>query len=262
MLATRYPAATVYTLSSMNSSNLPTSYPAPLNHHSLYVPSISSSMPFPDSYFDAVISRSCTTSLRNEEWAQNFFDCMRVLKPGGQIEILSLDPHMSREGHRLSSWVDEHVASRLEAHAMSMLPSDTVLDTMEIVGLQNIRRARIALPAHLPTPKAVGANMAKSAPPGTAVGTGPGASGGASAPAPSTTPQDILDASKMMAFLGRHLYQELYGKFVHTNQGEEWFWTRKDIRAESEKHQTKMVLTIACAQKQNGPVNGESYLDI
>lgn len=221
---------TVYTLSSTQTPP-PASYPAPLNHHSLYLASLSSQSPFPDNYFDAIISRSVATVLRNDEWARLFFDCMRVLKPGGQIEIFSVDAHMSCEGPKMSSWVDEHLACRLESSGISKQASDTVLDTMEIVGLENIRRARIALPAQ--PPKA----MVRPAP----------APSNASIRMP--TPQETFESSKMMAFLGRHFYQDLYGKFVHTSQGEEWFWGHKDIRDECEHYKTKMILTIACAQK-------------
>ena len=65
-----------------------------------------------------------------------------------------------------------------------------------------------------------------------------------------------------MAYLGRHFYQDLYGKFVRLNQGEEWFWSRQDIQAECEQYQTKMVLTIACARKPGMAVGNESYLSI
>lgn len=246
MLATRYPASTVYTLSASKSSTPPTSYPAPLNHHSLYIPSISSATPFPDRYFDAIVSRSVGTVLRNEEWARCFFDCMRVLKPGGQLEILTIDAHMSCEGPKLSLWVDEHLSCRLEAHGLSKQASDTVLDTMEIVGLENIRRARVALPAH--SPKAV----ARPA---------PQASHTFGAAIPTPTLQDSIDASRMMSLLGRHFYQELHNSFLHTQQGEEWFWNRKDIRDECERYKTKMVLTIACAIKPKA-TPGESYLDL
>ncbi|KAH8709954.1 hypothetical protein GQ44DRAFT_763258 [Phaeosphaeriaceae sp. PMI808] len=245
MLASRYPAATVYTISSTQSSNPPTSYPAPLNHHSLYVRSLSSATPFPDSYFDAIISRSVATVLRNDEWARCFFDCMRVLKPGGQIEILSVDAHMSSEGPKLSAWVDEYLSGRLEAHGLSKQASDSVLDTMEIVGLENIRRARVALPAH--SLKAV-----KSPPP-------PSHTFGNATPVP--TQQESADTSIMMTFLGRHFYQDLHSKFVQSSRGEEWFWARKEIRDECERYQTKMVLTIACAHKPKA-TPGESYLNI
>lgn len=233
MLAARYPAATVYTLSTLKSSNAPTSYPAPLNHHSLYVPSLSSATPFPDDYFDAVISRSVATVLRNDEWARSFFECMRVLKPGGQLEILSVDAHSSCEGPRLSSWVDEHIVCKLETSGLSRQASDTILDTMEIVGLENIRRARVALPACSPRAISRGAaNLSQ-------------AHGAGLTP----SPQDSADASRMMAFLGQHFYQDLYDKFMRPDQGDEWFWSRKDLRDECERYKTKMVLTIACAQK-------------
>ncbi|KAH7070986.1 hypothetical protein FB567DRAFT_539064 [Paraphoma chrysanthemicola] len=244
ILATRYPTSTVYTLST--SPTTPTStYPAPLNHHSLYLPSLTAPSPFPDNYFDAIVSRSLATTLRNDEWARAFFDCMRVLKPGGQIEVLSVDAHLSCEGPKLRDWVDEMLSNRLEAHGVSRQASDTVLDTMEIVGLENIRRARVALPAH--SPKALPAGR-------------PGTSSSA-ATVPQAT-QDSTDASRMMSFLGRHFYQDLYGKFLRSEHGEEWFWTRRDVRDECERYKTKMVLTIACAVKPTNGGMGESYLDI
>ena len=196
-----------------------------------------------DEYFDAIVSRTVATILRNDEWARSFFDCMRTLKPGGQIEVLSIDPHMSSEGSQTALWVDEHLTCRLEAHGLSRQASDTVLDTMEIVGLDNIRRARVALPAH--SPKAA----ARAAPPPSH-----------NMPAPS--PQDTMDTSRMMALLGRHFYQDLYGSFVHASQGEEWFWGRKDLRDECERYRTKMVLTIACALKPSAPLSTETFLDV
>jgi SAM-dependent methyltransferase len=216
----------------MTSFDSPTSYPAPLNHHSLYVPSLSSPMPFPDGYFDVIVSRSVSTVLRNDQWARFFFDCRRVLKPGGQLEILSVDAHLNSEGQRMSSWVDNHIVNRLEAHSLSKLPSDTVLDTMEIVNLENIRRARVALPTSLSASKV---------------------------PNAASSSQDAIDASRMMSFLGRHFYQDLYGKMMRSQPGAEWFWSHPDIQNECERHQTKMVLTIACAHKPLASSPGENY---
>ncbi|KAL7774722.1 hypothetical protein CFE70_005636 [Pyrenophora teres f. teres 0-1] len=200
-----------------------------------------------DGYFDAIISRSVATSLRHDEWTQSFFDSMRILKPGGHIEILAVDAHMSCEGPKLSAWVDEHLSCRLEAQGVGKQPSDTVLDTMEIVGLENIRRARIALPAQ--PPKA----MAKVAP-------AQSHTFGTTIPAP--TPQDTLDTTRMMAFLGRLMYQSSYNSYMHAEQGDEWFWSRKDIREECDRYKTKLILTIACAQKPFAGHGMETYLDI
>ena len=204
-------------------------YPAPLNHHPLFIPSTSAPLPFPDGYFDAIVSRSVSTILGNDEWAPCFFDSMRVLKPGGQLEILSLDAHISREGPKLSAWVDEYATGRLEAQGLSMQPSDTVLDTMDIVGLENIRRARIALPAH-------------AAPPGST--------------------REAADTGRMMMLLGRHFYQDLYGRFLDVRQGEEWFWEPKDIRAECDRQQAKMVLTVTCSRKPSESPDRRSFLSV
>jgi hypothetical protein len=118
---------------------------------------------------------------------------------------------------------------------------------MEIVGLENIRRARVALPAH--SPKAV-VPARPAAPPLHAYGA-----------ATQAASQDSADASRMMSFLGRHFYQDLHGKLLQAQAGEEWFWARRDVREECERYKTKMVLTIACALKPS-VTPGESYLDI
>lgn len=160
--------------------------------------------------------------------------------------MLSIDPHLSCEGPKLSAWVDEHLTCRLEAHGQSMQASETVLDTMETVGLENIRHARVALPAHSLK---------------TTVRPAPPSSHTSGAAMPSPTSQDTVDAGRMMSFLGRHFYQDMHGPFLHVREGEEWFWARRDIRDECERYKTKMVLTITCAQKANRS-NSESYLDL
>jgi hypothetical protein len=167
--------------------------------------------------------------LSNDEWTPCFFDSVRVLKPGGQMEVLSLDAHISREGRKLSTWVDQHMTTRLEAQDLSMQPSDTVLDTMDTVGLENIRRARVALPAHV---------------------------------APPTSTRETVDTNRMMTLLGNHFYQELYGRFLDARQGEEWWWERKDIREECDRQQAKMVLTITCARKSTLDVHRQSFLSM
>jgi hypothetical protein len=65
----------------------------------------------------------------------------------------------------------------------------------------------------------------------------------------------------MMAFLGRHFYQDLYSRFMNMDRGEEWFWTHKDLRDEIDRYKTKIVLTISIAQKSDSMCNGQSYLE-
>jgi hypothetical protein len=107
--------------------------------------------------------------------------------------------------------------------------SDAVLDTMDTVGLENIRRARVALPEHT---------------------------------APSTSMRDTIETTRMMTLLGRHFYQDLYGRLLQAGQSEEWFWERKDIREECNRQQAKMVLTITCARKPSAAVHKQSFLSI
>ncbi len=102
---------------------------------------------------------------------------------------------------------------------------------MEKVGLENIRRARVALPESTTLPRMK-----------------PGPNG-----VPFPPPPDMGDSIKMMAFLGRHFYQDLYGKTLELGADDKWFWTRKDIQNECERLQTKILVTIACAQKPGDP---------
>lgn len=172
--------------------------------------------------------------LRIGEWATAFRDCMRVLKPRGHLEILSLDPQMNKQGSALTKWVDGHIITRLEAHDMHVLPSEAVLKAMDAAGLRGIRRARIALPTTLPKAKAT-----------------------------VSEPRDMADTNRMMALLGRHLYQDLYGTFLQQQQRDEtFFWAQKEIRVECERLQTKMILVIACGQKPELPSNLGGDLDV
>lgn len=171
--------------------------------------------------------------LRIGEWATVFQDCMRVLKPRGHMEILSLDPQMTKQGSALMKWVNDHTVMRLEAHGMHVLPSEAVLREMDAAGLQGIRRARIGLPTTLPRAKAT-----------------------------TSEPREIADTDRMMGLLGRHLYQDLYGTILQLKREESFFWDQKEIRLECERLQTKMILVIACGQKPALPVNLEGFLDV
>jgi SAM-dependent methyltransferase len=208
VLAARYPGVTVFTISSQNANN-GMAGPAPTNHHSLYLPSPSSTMPFPDCYFDAIISRSLPSMLRKKDLNKTFSECMRCLKPGARIEFHTLDPYLASQGPATKSWIDEQLIAELRAGGKCRSPSTATIDAMSNAGLQNIKQARVALPAV--------------------------ASGSS-------------NEAKLLTNLGHYLYQDLYCNLVRF-QGEGWFWDSRQVAEECKALQTQMVITIACSQK-------------
>ncbi|KAF2835691.1 hypothetical protein M501DRAFT_941400 [Patellaria atrata CBS 101060] len=232
-LAARYPRATIYTVSSSNTTSPPTDWPSPPNHHCLYLPTASFTIPFADNYFDFVVSKTLPKLVHNDQWTSVFQDCMRILKPGGWMEISTLDPHFARQGPTLAEWVNTHIERRLDESGFSTRPSEDVLKTMEDVGLTNLRRAKIALPVSLPLsasrPNVNFQNRQTM----------------------QTTFEDP-DARRLMVYLGRHFYQDLYSQCLTPQESKHWFWNNKSIRTEFEGLQTGSLLTIACAQKSDG----------
>src|SRR5438309_7182289 len=64
VLAAKYPNVTVYSVSSQDISNPPCAWPAPLNHHPLYLHRRNSTLPFPDNYFDVISTKSFSAILK------------------------------------------------------------------------------------------------------------------------------------------------------------------------------------------------------
>ncbi|KAK6503557.1 hypothetical protein TWF481_008571 [Arthrobotrys musiformis] len=156
-----YPNATVYNLTPS-----PATYPtSPAgnqpgsgnstdnlnNHHQIHHASFASPFPFPSGFFTVVTFRflPCTSDAL---WPFIVSQCMRVLKPGGYLELSVLDIDMVNMGPRTKRTVDE-IKVNLRKHQSGngsdwhkKTPSEKALRLMAKRGFTDITRCRVGLP--------------------------------------------------------------------------------------------------------------------
>ncbi|KAK6351606.1 hypothetical protein TWF718_004762 [Orbilia javanica] len=156
-----YPNATVYNLTPS-----PANYPASPagsqpsssnsgdhlnNHHQIHHVSFASPFPFPSGFFTVVTFRflPCTSDAL---WPFIVSQCMRVLKPGGYLELSVLDIDMVNMGPRTKRTVDE-IKANLRKHQSGngsdwhkKTPSEKALRLMAKRGFTDITRCRVGLP--------------------------------------------------------------------------------------------------------------------
>ncbi len=80
-------------------------YPAPLNHHPLFLPQPTSALPFPDNYFDIISTKSFPGILRAPDWIPMLRECNRVLRPGGFF-LWSATPVYWKDDESVQIWRD------------------------------------------------------------------------------------------------------------------------------------------------------------
>ncbi|KAK6537016.1 hypothetical protein TWF281_001220 [Arthrobotrys megalospora] len=156
-----YPNATVYNLTP-SPAIYPTSpaggQPSPgnsadnlNNHHQIHHASFASPFPFPSGFFTVVTFRflPCTSDAL---WPFIISQCMRVLKPGGYLELSVLDIDMVNMGPRTKRTVDE-IKLNLRKHQSGngsdwnkKTPSEKALRLMAKRGFADITRCRVGLP--------------------------------------------------------------------------------------------------------------------
>jgi len=221
VLAAKYPASTVHTFSTASTDRGPQtgssrqsySWPAPTNHCTSFIPASDGFFPFPDNHFDVITSRAFSTTVKSKSWLFVLQECHRCLKPGGWLEIQSLDALPSRPGELLTAWAEARLLSAIDECGLVARPSKKILDYFDIAGLGDIKSCRIALPV-----------VARS--------------GGA---------PEQADAVKVMVQAGRHYYSELYAEFL--KGGAPWWWNNKTIRQECEKEGTMFGFMISFGRK-------------
>src|SRR5438046_1732433 len=109
------PFSTVLCL--MSSSSLPdlstSQWTAPSNMD-LHLWSNAPSLPFSGESFDLVSTRSVALLLPSTDWPSFMRHCVRVLKPGGSLEISVLDPMPRNAGPLLQQWTTVYLILGLE----------------------------------------------------------------------------------------------------------------------------------------------------
>ncbi|KAF3903766.1 hypothetical protein ABW20_dc0103707 [Dactylellina cionopaga] len=156
-----YPDATVYNLTPSQatypmspSSGRPSSSSSGdnlNNHHQIHHASFASPFPFPSGFFSVVTFRflPCTADAL---WPFIITQCMRVLKPGGHLELSVLDIDMVNMGPRTKRTIDD-IKVDLRKHQSGngsdwskKTPSEKALRLMAKRGFTDITRCRVGLP--------------------------------------------------------------------------------------------------------------------
>ncbi|EON63181.1 hypothetical protein W97_02408 [Coniosporium apollinis CBS 100218] len=241
--ALTYSTATIYNLGPN-----PTDAPKDLNqwqslpnHRHIHHSSIESPFPFPKGFFAAVVFRF-PVATSEAAYRAAIFECKRVLRPGGYLEISVLDLDLLNMGNRARRAVRAlKVKMQVADPAVSLKPmSDNLQHILGRRGFENLNRCMVGIPA---------AGKIRDSSDGTQQ-------------EPDTNFTDLLrdksggDAdsdegiTKMVARVGRWWYSRCYESAVLPNGDlKESIWADEALVRECEKRATSFRLLICYAQK-------------
>ncbi|KAK4547218.1 hypothetical protein LTR36_001440 [Oleoguttula mirabilis] len=151
-VALSYPSASVYSLgpAAINGS---TSWSdvhqkPPTNHRHIPHSGISAAFPFPKGFFTAVVFRF-PIATTEPAYHACIFECKRVLKPGGHLEVAVLDLDLINMGARARSLV-RGLKTRMQQHDQSVSlrdMSDVLVRLIGKRGFEQIQRCVVGVPA-------------------------------------------------------------------------------------------------------------------
>ncbi|MCJ1370213.1 hypothetical protein MMC20_001425 [Loxospora ochrophaea] len=158
--ACEYPNAKIYTATSTLESDSHSPLRGPSNHRLLSVSKLWE-LPFPDSHFDAISTRSLFAALKCEKPLGESFDqydmclreCLRVLKPGGYLEFFLQDSEILHAGPRGTA-ASVEFAFNLRSRGYDPAPTKNWLGRVRRAGFVDIKRAWVFLPMGAPQPLA------------------------------------------------------------------------------------------------------------
>lgn len=151
-VALSYPHASVYSLGPDASSGA-TSWPdinqrPPPNHRQIPHCAISAAFPFPKGFFTAVVFRFPIATTESAYHAC-MFECKRVLKPGGHLEVAVLDLDLMNMGARARSLV-RGLKTRMQQHDQTVSLrnlSDVLVRLIGRRGFEEVQRCIVGVPA-------------------------------------------------------------------------------------------------------------------
>lgn len=265
-VALNYPNASVYNLGTDESSEQSNDAANPIqslpNHRHIHHPSLRDPFPFPKGFFAAVVFRFpvATTEFA---YKSAIYECKRVLRPGGYLEISALDMDMMNMGSRgrraLRSMKTQIQA---EDSTVSLKPlSDTFQRLLYRRGFESLNRCFVGIPCagRIPGSRDEG-NTPE--PQSASVESSNGSSKRMDEDMPSFGDLFLSQGqagdegvTKMVSKVGRWWYSRCYESLILPNGDiTKSIWTDDALVRECEKRSTNLKLMICYAQKPDCPV--------
>ena len=266
-VALNYPNASVYNLGTEpadaeqvgDSANPIQSLP---NHRHIHHPSLRDPFPFPKGFFAAVVFRFPIATTESA-YKSAIFECKRVLRPGGYLEISALDMDMMNMGSRARAALRRlKTQIQSEDSSVSLKPlSDTFQRLLYRRGFENLNRCIVGIPAagRIPGSRDEGSTPE---PHSASVESSTGSSKRMDEDMPSFG--DLFLSSgqagdegvtKMVSKVGRWWYSRCYESLILPNGDlTRSIWTDDALVRECEKRSTNLRLMICYAQKPDCPV--------
>ena len=266
-----YPNATIYNLGGDPPEGTPKRssggpFGALPNHRHFHHPSISSPFPFSKGFFAAVVFRF-PIATSESAYRAALFECKRVLRPGGYLELSVLDIDMLNMGNRARRAVR---ALKMEMAAqypsVSLKPlSDTMQRLLGRRGFENLQRCLVGVPAAGAIPPSRDESVGGSGSAASAAATDvthieDEAAGAGAGPSFSDLLHDGSrdgdeGITKMVYRVGRWWYSRCYESLaLPGGDVARSIWSDDALIRECEKRGTSLRLMVCCAQKPDCPV--------
>ena len=262
--ALTYPEANVYNLCSSSAlrSRNPTEtsnsdkWMPPTNHRRISYANISSPFPFPKGFFTAVVFRFPPANT-DYVYRNAIFECRRVLRPGGFLEMTILDMDMVNMGPLVSRAI-RHLKVRMQAAVpdVSLSPaSDDVMKLLGRKGFENISRCIVGVPVTGAVSDSRSGSMDGERPQGLSLSDqeaerGAQLSLGALLAGQAQGSDLHYPVTKMVARVARWWWSKCYESAILGEPREGMgVWGNRQLLRECEERETGLKLVVCYAQK-------------
>ena len=265
-VALSYPAATVYNLGPL-SVNGSSAWPGvnqkpPPNHRHITHAAVSAAFPFPKGFFTAVVFRF-PLATTDQAYHACIFECKRVLRPGGYLEVAVLDLDLMNMGNKARKAVRD-LKTRMQYSDQNVSLrnlSDLLVRQIGRRGFEEVQRCIVGVPAAGRIPGSQDMSTVSSDSSGKPTWLREDSNG------QEFSFKDLLDdartsqfgpgkndegITKMVAKVGRWWYSTCYEKTILQTDHRS-IWNDHTILRECEKQGTSFRLLICYAQKPTQP---------